>query len=219
MELGSITQSLTQWLTKASFWTIGIILLVVAIFFFYLVMSRKGKLKYNVLEIVLFGQGKVGLNLLKAGIFKSKTAFFGLLDYGEESIFKTKDGRRILNARTTYLHDVFGKKGFICCRKKDDARILVPLSKVDIDNLGLLGEIAPVDYRDASVTILKDAVKETTGTWEKILPYLAIGIIVILCIIAIIINQQMTNNTIDKVGKLLIEGCKNTQNIVPSGAP
>jgi hypothetical protein len=219
VDLSGITSSMMGWAKSGAFWIIGILILVLVVFYFYAVMNRKAKLKYNNLEIIRFGNGKVGVNIHKAGIFKSHTAFFGLIDYGNESMFRNADGRRIIGARTSQLHDIFGKKGFITIRKSDDNKILVPISKVQIDNLQALLEIAPADFRDTSTNIIKDTIKETAGTWEKILPYLAIGVIVVLCIISIIINQQMTNNTVDKVGKLLIQGCSNAGASKPAGSP
>lgn len=80
-------------------------------------------------------------------------------------------------------------------------------------------EIAPSDFTDASARIFREAVKETTGTWEKILPYIAIGVLVVAFIITIVICNQMTNHTTDKVGNLLIQGCSNNLNVKPAGTP
>jgi hypothetical protein len=204
------------WASSGMFWTLGVILIVGFIGYFYLVMKRRGKMKYICLELVPFGNGKAGINRLKAGIFKTKSMFGGLIDYGNENVFKTEDNRRILNAKTSYLHDIMGKKGFICVRKQDDPKILVAIKKIQFDNLELMMQIAPADFRDVSANIVQDAIKETTGTWEKILPYIAIGLIVVLVIISLIINQQMTNNTINKVGDLLIGGCQNAHSVAPA---
>lgn len=213
-----IVSSATGWLTSGLFWTVGAIVILVFIAYFYLAMKRRSKLKYGCLELVPFGNGKAGLNRLKAGIFKTKSMLGNLIDYGTENVCKAEDGRRILNAKTSYLHDIMGKKGFICIRKPDDPKILVAVKKLRFDNLDLMMEIAPADFRDASANIVNDAIKETTGTWEKILPYLAIGVIVVLVIISIIINQQMTNNTINKVGDILIKGCQNAGATAPASS-
>jgi len=219
MEMGNITGMLAGWLGSGIFWTLGILLIGFLVMFFYIYMSRRSKLKYICLELVPFGNGKVGVNRTKAGLFKRKTWFFGLIDYGAESVYKVADGRIIQNAKTSQLHDIMGKKGFVVTKKHDDPKILVPINKVRIENLEILLEIAPADYREASTTIIQNSIKETQSNWEKIMPYVAIGIIVMLCIVSIIINQQMTNNTVNKVGNMLIEGCQNTANTQPSGAP
>ncbi len=218
-DTGAITGVIGKWVTSGLFWTVGGIIIVVIIGYFYFSMKRRSKLKYYALELVPYGNGKIGMNLLKAGIFKVKTMLGGLIDYGSENVFKVADGRKILNAKTSYLHDIMGKKGFICIRKPNDPKILIPIKELNFKGLDLLMQIAPAEYRDASADIVKEAIKETSGTWEKILPYIAVGLIVVLCIITIVINQQMTNNTIDKVGKILIQGCQNTQSTAPSTSP
>jgi hypothetical protein len=76
-----------------------------------------------------------------------------------------------------------------------------------------LMEVAPADYRDASSRIYREAIEETKGTWEKLLPYIAIGLCIVLTLVNVIVNMQMTNHTTDKVGSILVEGCRNTQNV------
>jgi hypothetical protein len=207
-----------QWLGSGIGWlTIGIVLVII-IFFFIGYFSRKGKLKYNCLEIVRYGNGKVGLNTLKAGFFQRKT-FMYFFDYGRETVVKTSNNKIIQGAKTNDLHDIFGKKGFLTIRNPKDPKILVPIKRVDFDNLKLLLEIAPSDYREASTKIFLETVEETKGTWEKILPYVAIGMCVILCIITVVVTMQMTNNATDKVGKMLIQGCTNVQNTKGGTSP
>lgn len=216
---GDIGGVISGYAKNGMIWLIGIIIIFAVVFFFYLYTSRRSKLKYNCIELISFGNGKIGMNTLKAGVFKSKTSFFGLIDYGPEYVIKTSDGRTIQQGKTSHLHDIFGKKGFVCLRKSDDPKILVPISRIQFENLGALLEIAPADYRDASVKIYKEAVEETKGTWEKILPYIAVGLIVILCIITIVINMQMTNNTVNKVGNMLIKGCQGATNAGAGTSP
>jgi hypothetical protein len=219
VDMSGVGSYLASFLYSGMAWMIAAIVLFGFGGFIYLHYSRKRKLKYNCLEVVRFGNGKVGMNLLKAGNFKTKTTFFGLIDYGFENVTKTSDGRRIQGAKTSYLHDVMGWKGYICLRKSNDPKILVPIEKIEIENLALIMAIAPVDLRDASVNIFKQASDETRTTLEKILPYIAVGMCVMLCIITVIICQQMTNNTVEKVGKVLIGGCENAKNTAPSSAP
>jgi len=219
VDIGSITGSFAGYAKSSAFWLVIVVILVIVIFYFYAFMQRRSKLKYNCVEVVYFGNGKVGLNLSKAGTFKSKSMFFGLIDYGQEFVTKTADNRIIQQAKSKYLHDVFGKKGFICMRKSDDPKILVPISKVNFENMELLLSIASADYRDASIRIFNEAVQETKGTWEKLLPYVAIGLCVVLTIINVVVNMQMTNHTTDKVGGMLIAGCQNSQGTNPGAAP
>ena len=200
------------------FWMFIIILLGIIVFFFIGFFNRRSKLKYINLELVKYGNGKAGFNLKKAGFFKAKTFLF-FWDYGTEILVRSSDGKIIEGAKTSHLHDIFGKKGFVTIRNPRDPKILVPVRNINFDNLSLLLEIAPSDYRDASTRIFREAVKETQGTWEKILPYIAVGLCVFLCIISIVISMQITNNAINKVGNMLISGCSNAQNVKPGVAP
>lgn len=135
VNLGGITGAFTHYLTSGAFWVIISIVIVVLIGFFYGYMNRRSKLKYNCIELVRFGNGKIGMNLFKAGIFKVNTFLFGFFDYGSEFVTKCSDGRIIQQAQTGELHDVFGKKGFVCMRSPKDLKILVPISKFKFDNL------------------------------------------------------------------------------------
>jgi len=217
-DLGNITGVLKSWFVSGFFWMFIIVVLGIMVFFFYGWMSKRSKLKYNVIEIVKYGNGKTGANLLKAGFFKSRT-FLWFFDYGGQTFIRTSDGRRIIEATTEDLHDIFGKKGFYVRRKDDDITVLVPICKIDFEGEEAMFEIAPADFRDTSANILSDAIKETQGTWEKLLPYVAIGLCLFLSIISIVINMQMTNNTVNKVGEMLIQGCSNAQNVGAGTSP
>ena len=101
-------------------------------------------------------------------------------------------------------------------RSPKDNKILVPINKIDFNNLQAVFAIAPAEYRDASTRIYNEAIKETQGTWEKLLPYVAIGLCVVLTLVNVVVNMQMTNHTTDKVGDMLIQGCSNKANTVPA---
>ena len=219
VDFGNIKGMFTGLLFNSMFWILGAIIIISVVVLVYGYYSKKGKLKYPCFELVSFGNGKIGINELKAGVFKTKSFLFGLFDYGTESCIKTNDGRRIIEATTDDLHTIKGLRGFIVRRKDDDPRILVPISKVYFKNEHLMFEIAPADYRDVSLQILAEATKETQGFLEKWMPYIGIGLCIVLCIVTVVICQQMTNSTVDKVGKILIEGCRNAQNVVPGASP
>jgi len=218
VDTSSILNIVKGYLGSGTVWFVLALIVMICGVLIYAYMSRKSKLKYNCLELVRFGNGKIGINLMKAGSFKNKV-FLGLFDYGTETITKVSDGRMIQQAKTSYLHDIFGKKGFIVFRSPKDPKILVPINKADFANMNLVFEIAPADYREASVRLFRSACEETKGTWEKLLPYLAVGFCIVLTIISIVINMQMTNNTVNKVGDMLIEGCTNKQNVQGGASP
>jgi hypothetical protein len=209
---------LVTWMKSGIFWLIvAVIITVCAVILLY--VYKKSKLKYSCIELVSYGNGKVGINKTQAGTFKKGSAMFGLLDTGRESCFKTADGKVILEASTDDLHDIFGKKGFIVRRKDDDPKILVPISKIEWKNNRALFDIAPADFRDASVSIIADANKETQGWAEKYLPYVMLGGIVIFFVVSFILASQFFNRTVDKAGEILIKVGQNQGATAPSTAP
>lgn len=210
--VGTIAMS---WVSSGFFWMILTIVFTLGIGFLLWINKRR-KLKYNVDELISFGNGKVGINSMRAGIFKKKTAVFGLWDYGNESVYKTNDGRTIFEATSDDLHDIRGKKGFIVRRKDDDARILVPISNISWRNEKAIFEIAPADFRDASVNIVNDATKETQGWAEKYLPYIMLAGIVIFFIISMILATQFFNRTVDKAGEILKQAGENAGAVASS---
>ena len=98
---------------------------------------------------------------------------------------------------------------------------LVPIpvttvKKMEITNPHLLAEIAPADYRDASVKIVNNTEKETQGKWEKLAPILVFGTMAIVFMITIILIVQMVKsgqteakNLILEAGKQVLEASKN----------
>ena len=203
------------WFSSGLFWLVIAIILTIGVFVLLSVNKRR-RLKWNVLECLSYGNGKAGINLLTAGIFKKKTTVFGLWDYGNENCVKCADGRLILEATTDDLMDIFGEKGFIVRRKDDDPKILVPISKIRWKNEEALLEIAPADFRDASVNIVDSATKETQTWADKYLPYIMLGGMVIFFIVGFILASQFFNRTVDKAGEILIKVSQNAGSVAPS---
>ena len=215
---GQITGVFSTWLSSGLFWLVMTFLATIGLFLL-LNYNKKRKLKWNCLELLNYGNGKIGVNKIRAGIFKKKNTIFGLWDYGTENIIKTNDGRTVLEGTTDDLMDVLGKKGFILRRKDDDPKILVPISSIMWKNEKALFEIAPADFRDASVNIVDTATKETQSWADKYLPYILLGGMVIFFIVGFILASQFFNRTIDKAGEILIAVSKNQGVVAPSGAP
>jgi len=213
---GAIGGVFGKWLSSGLFWFVMAILLTIGVLVI-LVINKRRRLRWNCLELLSYGNGKVGINLLRAGIFKKKTSIFGLWDYGNENVIKCADGRIVLEGTTSELMDVMGKKGFLLRRKDDDPKILVPISKVDWRNEKAIFEIAPADFRDASVNIVDTATKETQTWADKYLPYIMLGGMVIFFIVGFILASQFFNRTVDKAGEILIAVSKNAGSVQPSG--
>ena len=218
MDLGGIFSTFGSWFSSGLFWLIIAFLLTIGLTVILWINKRR-RLKFNALELISYGNGKVGINTLTAGIFKKKSALFDLWDYGTENCFKTNDGRLIQEVNTSDLHDVMGKKGFILRRKDDDPKILVPITKVDWKGESALFEIAPADFRDASVNIVESSTKETMSWADKYLPYIMLGGMVVFFIVGFILASQFFNRTIDKSGEILEKVSLNAGTVKPATTP
>lgn len=211
----SLTGVFSGWLSSGLFWlVIGVLLTCGVLVLLYI--NKRRRLKWVMLEIISYGNGKIGINSLTCGIFKKKTTIFGLWDYGNENVVKCSDGRIVLEATTDDLQDIFGKKGFLVRRKDDDPKILVPINRVSWKGESALLEIAPADFRDASVNIVDTATKETQTWADKYLPYILLGGMVIFFIVGFILASQFFNRTVDKAGEILIKVAQNAGSVAPS---
>lgn len=234
VDLGAIGSSLgglaLKWATTGFFWVFVVIVMLFCAWVFLFFRKRK-RLRYPVGEFIDIGNHKVALfiDAHGAGWFGKKTIVFGLIDVGKEKVLKHKDGRIIDQASTEDLHDINGKRGFLVMRKHDDPKVLVPMNRFLLSEQSrkLLGAIASADFRDTANNIVDLAKEETAGKWDKLLPYLALGAIVVFFVIAVIFASQTFNKSIETAKDLLLQaGDKildaSTQvhsNTIPSGAP
>jgi len=212
---GDVTGTMMSWLSSGLFWMVMAILLTAGVLIL-LKVNKGRKLRWNALELLSYGNGKVGINKLRCGLFKKKSSIFGLWDYGHENVIKTDDGRIVLEGTTDDLMDVMGKKGFLLRRKDDDPKILVPISKVKWENEKAIFEIAPADFRDASVNIVDTASKETQTWADKYLPYIMLGGMVIFFIVGFILASQFFNRAMDKSIEIQRMQCGNFGAVQPS---
>jgi len=203
---GAITGMVYGWMSSMIFW--GIILFIFIFLSFGLLIIRKRiRLKFPVLELIDLGSGKFATQLRKGGWFRSQTMFFGLIDHRGEDIFKLKDSRIIANASSEDYHDIFGKKGFIVYRKGDDPKILIPINNLFLDEKDkqMIMAIAPADYRDFSVSLVDRATKEMMGFMEKYGGLISIMIVCLIMMICIIFILQYAKHSQAEVKDLLLK--------------
>lgn len=210
-DLGGIGSAAFGWASGLVFWAILIVGLFL-VFIGILSIRKRMRFEFPAMEVISLGQGKVRVNVSKCGWFKKKKMFFGLIDYGgeEEMLFKAKfmqKPRRIFYASSTDYHDIGGKRGIICKRKDDDPEILVPLDKMEISNLGILGRIAPADYRDAANIILEDKRKETLSWWDENKSTVLMISTLIFAIIALIFIIQFAQGESSAWREALVQQC------------
>ena len=191
---------------------------ILVMFFFIFVgigalwVRKQKKLSYTCIVVRNTGNGKIDLKTMKADWFKTKSAFRGLWDYGMEEELRTGGFRKpvdkIQGGSTIDFHEINGKRGLICRRKDDDPKVLVPLTKMEIENDNLLGSVASVDLRDAAVNIIRKAEHETRNRTAEIVQWVIMGGVIILALIVIIMSYQFVSKAQADSWARLIEAGK-----------
>lgn len=215
-DIGGIGGQLVKWLLNPLIWVL-IIALIVGFTFGVLAIRKKRKLIYECIELVDYGSGKFGFNLIKCGYYGKKKMLRGLWDYGEE-IMQTKDGETIYEFSTEDFQEINGKRGVVCFRDPVNQSILVPISKTsvygwkDINGVRtkvagaeILGEIAPAEFRDIALDIIKDVDRETSDWREKIIQFVMWGLIIVFSLVSIIVIAQMVKNGQKEASELIIQ--------------
>jgi len=193
---GINTSVLTKTLLSPLLWIIIIFLLTLFIIG-ALWLRKQKKLQYSCIVLRNTGNGKVDLKIMKAGWFKTKSMLGGLWDYGLEEELRTGGFRqpndKIQGGSTIDFHEINGKRGLICRRKDDDPKILVPLTRLEVENDKLLATIASVDLRDAAVNIIKKAEHETRNRTAEIVQWVLMGGVILLVLVVTIMSYQFVS--------------------------
>jgi len=215
-DMGGIGAGMMGLLSSTLTWAI-VLAIIIVVGVGLLKFKQKLKFKYPCLEVVSLGQGKCAFYSSKAGWFKKRRKFFGLIETGgeQELICKAKGNpmRKIHNISSTDYHEFNGKRCILCKRKDDDPDILVPLNKVEIKNLGLLASIAPADYRDAAAQILEEKRRETMSWLDKNAPMLIAMGVLIFGLIALVIVFNFAKGE-SSAWRAYAEGAKNAGTII-----
>lgn len=189
------------WLFNPLIWLL-IVFLVLGATFGILLIRRKRKLVYPCLEMVSYSPGKMGFNVLKCGWFGKKKYLKGLWDTGDEQL-ETQDKDIIYEFSTEDFQEINGRRGVVVYRDPVNQNILVPINKASVKNGDLLAEIAPAEYRDVALDIIKEADKETSDFAEKILQFALWAITVIFSLVAVIVIAQMVKHGQTEAAELL----------------
>lgn len=230
--IGGIGGMLIGWLLNPLIWLV-IVFVLVGITWGFLLIRRKRKMVYECVEMVDYGEGKFGYNLLKAGWVGKKKFLRGLWDYGEEQM-ETKDKDIIYGFSTEDFQEVNGKRGVICFRDPINQGILVPISKThvkavrdgkQVNYAEVLGEIAPAEFRDVALSIIEDVDKETADWKDKLMQMVTWGLVIIFSLVSIIVIVQMVKhgqeeaaNLIMEAGKTCLESAKSVCSQIAAGS-
>jgi Ca2+/Na+ antiporter len=219
-----ITSGAISIFSNLFFWAI-LLMICVSFFFLFLWYRKSRKLNKPVIELIDTGNGKTAMFRTKGGWLKTKSIFFGLWDYGDNQHFRMKDNRVVQDADASDYHDIGGKRGLIVQRKGDDPLVLVPISRVVLSakSQEAIMSIAPADYRDVARRINAKAEAETKNSFEKIVPYLLLGGVIIFALISIIMIVKMNNTAVAEAKSIILETAKLQLACggggLPSGAP
>jgi hypothetical protein len=196
VSLGGIGSTVQGALFSWGFWLLMAVV-TVGVVFGSLYMRKKGKYKFPAFVLCDVGNGKAGVEPLRAGWFKSKKLLGGLIEVGGERRLELNDGRIVQQASTTDCHQIKGKAGFLLFEKPDDPKIVVPLHKCHLskESQEVLWKIAPADFRDAGLNIIEDAKKESMSNWTTTAQILVFGFVGVVLFISIILTIQYAKNT------------------------
>ena len=195
VDLSGISGVLGKFAYTWAFWLIlGTALITVS--FGSLWLRKKAKFHFGTIILTDNGNGKVGMTLTRAGWFRSKKILGGLLDVSGERRLEVKDGRIVQQGSSADFHELNYKTGLILREKADDPKILLPISRVDLntDSRRMIMQIAPADYRDACSKIISDAEKEALSKWETLAQVLVFGFLGVVLLISMILVIQYSKN-------------------------
>jgi len=203
INLSGAQSLLLQWLLSPIIWLVIIFVILICTFGFLKIRKRR-KLVYPCLEVVDLGYGKSSFNVFKCGWFGKKKKFRGLWDTGEEQL-ESQDGDIIHDFSSEDFQEINGKRGVICFRDPINQGVLVPISKISVTNAEILAEIAPANFRDVALDIIKDADKETADYTEKLVQWIIFGTIIIFAMVSIIVITQMVKQGQAEASKLILQ--------------
>ena len=215
VSVSGATALLFDWIISPFIW-IALVLIFVSVTFGFLAVRRKRKLIYDIMEVVDYGNGKAGFNIMRGSYFGKQKALNNWLDYGDEQL-ETKDGTKILNFSTDDFSEINGKRGIVVARDQINQDILAPINKIYTKGQQMLLEIAPAEYRDAALDIIKDADRETADWTKQVIQWVLIGGTIIFALISIIVVAQMVKNGQTEASNLILEAgqtcLKNAQEV------
>jgi len=181
LNISGFSSKIFSWIITPLFWLFLLIFFIVGVLMI-LYIRRWKRYVYPTIEVVDLGNGKLGFNKLKSGWFGKKTYLRGLWWTGED-VLRTNQGDRIENFSTKDFQEVDGTRGVVCFRNQLRQNILVPISQLKLENEELIADIAPADYTDVAVDIVKDAAKETSDWRDKLIQFGQWALVIIFSLV------------------------------------
>lgn len=196
----------SMFLGQAVFWLAIIgVLIIVGFGGFY--VNKKRRLIYPCYIFTSIGNKKAGVESTKAGWFKPKW-FLKLYDYGGQQSLQTADGRKIITGSSEDFHEINGRRGLFVRRKDDDPKILVPIPNFTTTNYEAIAAIAPSDFTDAAIGLIRQAQTETKGKWDQIIQWALMAGAIVFFLISIIVITQFDQRALSDAHTLILEVAK-----------
>lgn len=185
-----------------------VVVVVLAVFAFVVIKLRKRKnLCFPAAEFVDIGSGKTSINFLGfrgAGWFGKKRVFFGLWDVGVDKVMRIKDMSVVEQFSETDFQEVNGRRGVVFYRHPVNKNLL-PISKMSVVNQELLNSLAPIEFMETAVDIIKANEVETRDKWEKWAPVLVLAGVIVFAVISLIIVSQIHKHAITTASDLVLQ--------------
>lgn len=206
VEISGVTQWIFKMLINPIVWfliLVGIVVFIVGCLW----IRKKRALRYGGAELVdLGGNGKFGVNFVKCGWYGIKIYARGLWWRGRE-VMRTKEMEMINEFSEEDFQEVDGKRGVVFFRDPINKE-LYPINRLQVQNKELIAKIPPAEFVDNALSIIDQAIKETSDWKERIMQFIAWAMVIIFSLVAIIIIVQMVKNGQDNAAKLIADAGK-----------
>jgi len=218
VNLGGMSSGVINFITSAFFWII-LAVSVVLLGMGALYMKKRSKYKIHVVKWIQVGDRKIITESTKAGWFGKEKIFLKLIDRGKEQQLEMKDGNVIQQVSSADYQDFNGHRAIFVKRKDDDPRIWVPLKSFSVTNEGVLASIAPGDFRDGGIQLMKEADREIMGNSSLVMQYVAIIGVIMLVVFAIIFITKFGTDAVEKITMRCVDLVRDTGVATVSSAP
>jgi hypothetical protein len=202
-ELAIVKTTLLNWVLTPAFWLV-IIAGIAAVAIAALYVRKRRRLTVPTIELVDYGNGKIGINKFMSGWFGKELMLKGLWWKGVE-VLRAASGEEIRDFSTQDYQTIDGKRGVVCFRSPTNQDILVPISKCKVVGKEMVADIAPAEYIDAAKEQYSNSKKETIDTKEKMMQFLGWSLIIIASLLMIIFIIQGWKHVVTESKDLLLQ--------------
>ena len=186
------------------FWFL-IILLTFGFCIFALYLQRRRKLRTPAAELIQLGNGKMGINFVKAGKFGKQVFFKGLFSRGP-LVVKNQRMEDIIGVSSEDMQMVNGRAGIVYMKDPERPGVNVSVTQLSIVNGELIAAIPKMDLTNALTNKFRETLEETTSNLEKLYAVGTYAIMFIASLVLIILIIQYVKGAQADIAQQLILG-------------